>query len=606
MGGEINYRCVGNKKYEVFLKVYRDCNTSSFTPDSLLASCGSNAIKFAISNKVSDKDVTGVGANCADKSKCQGGNLPFGVNEEVWKLEIDLSAYNCCDWTFSWQHCCRSNQITTGLANQAIYLYAKLNTCLAACNQSPTFLGDIRAIRCLNQNIDLNISVTDTTDLGDSISYQLMAPMQSANQFVQYNGLFSAQRPLTFSGFPHAGLAPPNGLNLDQQNGILSFKPTENNQVTVIAIQVKEWRKINNQMQEISSIIREIPLIVLACPSNTPPVISPPYHRSVVEGQQVCISIATSDADNSDTVRISWNQGIQGATFTHNNGFRKHANGEVCWTPTTNDVSDIPYHFTITATDNGCLSPSSTSQTFGLRVLPIPRATPVITKAHCGLLKLNHIPLSKGEFNTFWLIRNVSNELSYSSIKVQDSLVLPPGTYQVRLSLTNQVPVLNRYIDTVIIEDYLSSSARVNIEQKNDTLIADEGFWQYTWFNDQEQALQKGPSNIYKLVEPGFYTVKVTDSLKCNEIASPLFVVSSLATPTVHHETIDGYPNPALVGQLITLNSQSAVHSIHDITGKEITVEETKSVDQHQIRFRQAGVYFLKFENGKTLKVVVF
>jgi hypothetical protein len=326
----------------------------------------------------------------------------------------------------------------------------------------------------------------------------------------------------------------------------------------------------------------------------------------VVEGEQVCISIATSDADIGDTVSISWNQGIPGATFTHNSGFGKHAGGEVCWQPTTSDVSDIPYHFTITATDNGCLSPSSTSQTFSVRVLPVPRATPVITKAPCGLLKLDHIPLSKGEFNTFWLIRNISNELSYASIKKQDSLVLPPGTYQVWLRITNQVPVLNKYLDTVTIEDYLSSTASVNIKQNNDSLMADEGFWQYTWYNAQEQELQKGPSNLYRLVEPGFYYVKVTDSLKCNEIASPLFFVSTLATPSFKDEGISLYPNPALVGQLITLKSESAVQSIHDITGKSVLLDTKKELDQYQIRFKQTGLYFLRLKDGKTLKVMVF
>lgn len=229
MGAEITYRCTGNNKYDVTLKIYRDCNSGQISPDTLLATCGSNTLKTAITNKVSIRDVSWIGKKCSYSSKCQGGTTPYGIEEHVWKTQLDLSNYQCCDWTISWQQCCRSSAITTGSAKQGFYSYAKINTCLAACNSSPIFSKTQEVIVCVNQDYILKTGTVDSNEQGDSLSFSLVAAMQNASQQVTYSGAFSPERPITFLGFPNNGLSFPSGLTLNPATGDLQFRPASSN-----------------------------------------------------------------------------------------------------------------------------------------------------------------------------------------------------------------------------------------------------------------------------------------------------------------------------------------------------------------------------------------
>ena len=115
VGGEITYRCLGSGKYDVTLKVIRDCSGNQLTADTLLAKCGTNTIKTAITNKVSQRDVTGIGENCSDTSKCKGGSFPYGFEEHVWKATLALASQSCCLWELGWTVCCRSGKFLTKL-----------------------------------------------------------------------------------------------------------------------------------------------------------------------------------------------------------------------------------------------------------------------------------------------------------------------------------------------------------------------------------------------------------------------------------------------------------------------------------------------------------
>ncbi len=606
-GGEITNRCLGSGKYEVTLKVIRDCSGNQLAADTLLATCGTNTIKTAISNKVSQRDVTGIGENCSDTSKCKGGSFPYGFEEHVWKTEIDLSGYQCCEWILSWESCCRSSAITTGSANQGFYISAMVNNCLSACNSSPIFTNPSLAIMCVNKEYGRYFGAIDTNDQGDSLSYHLVAGMQNANQQISYSGSFSPVRPLTFWGFPNNGLSFPLGLTLNPATGDLLFRPTQVNQVAVVAVEAKEWRSINGKRQVIGTTRRDMPMITFSCPENKPPKIKPPYSVSTYPGQHICIRIDTEDEDSNDTVKIAWNKGIVGAFFTNNNGHVKKASGEVCWTPNASHSSNIPYTFTITAIDNGCPNPASTDKVFSFLVKYIPETELAIEQLPCGLLRLNHIlKRNYGEVRTNWEIRDTSKKVVFRSSSVKDSVVLLPGVYAIKLIIAVS-PMVVAYYDTVLITSYTTNMQTINISQSRDSLIADTGFWEYSWFDEKDSLLQQGSSHVLRINSTGKFYVKATDSLRCNQIVSPIFIATTLSVQNINPiKALKVYPNPCEAGKVFVVESDSRIKAIFDSMGRSVKAEVIYKSEKSEVKIDNSGVYIINMEDGNNVRVILY
>jgi len=467
MGSDIVYKCLGNGKYEILVRVYRDCNGIQVSQSNVIARCGSNTVTISNQTKVSQRDITGIDARCPIQSRCSG-SYPYGVQEHIWKMTLDLSSYSCCEWELSWSQCCRNGNISTGQAGQNFYTTANLNKCVTPCNSSPDFTNPPVAIICQNQDFVFNNGALDTIDSGDSLSYELVAGLQGAGSQVSYTGQFSPTRPLTFFGFPNQNLSWPAGFRLDPLTGDLLFRPTQVNQVAIVVIEVKEWRKVNGQMEVIGKTRRDMQIIVVACPQNNVPEIDPPYSVQACAGQQQCITITTDDENQDDTVKISWNRGIPGATFTNNNGSVKHAEGEVCWTPDSSDVSNIPYTFTITARDDACPLAGQAVRAFSIFVRETPRADRTINVLNCGKVAIKFEPRKQySGLSKEWVIRDSNNVGVWSSSNQVDTAFLQPGIYRSFLTLTTSTPCINIHIDSIVVPDF------VQVKVPSDTFICD-------------------------------------------------------------------------------------------------------------------------------------
>jgi gliding motility-associated-like protein len=466
MGSDIVYRCLGNGRYEVTVRVYRDCNGIQLSQSNVIARCSSSTITISNQNKISQRDITGIDARCPTGSRCVSGGFQYGVEEHIWRMTLDLSNSQCCEWTLSWEQCCRNGNISTGQANQNFYTTANLNKCVTPCNSSPDFTNPPVAIICVNQDFVFNNGALDTNDQGDSLSYSLVAGMQNANSQVTYSGSFSPVRPLTFWGFPNNSLTFPLGFTLDPTTGDLLFRPTSVNQVAIVVIEVKEWRKINGIMEVVGRTRRDMQVIVVSCPGNKVPKIKPPFSAQACAGQQVCLKIETEDDDTDDTVRISWNRGIPGASFTNNNGAVKLASGEVCWTPNANQVSNIPYTFTVTAKDDACPLAGQAVRAFSIFVRETPESDLVLKNLTCGFVAINHtLKKNYGTVATSWEIRDTLNRVVFRSTEAKDTAFLQPGVHPVRLQLRTTTPCINLYYDTIVVPPF------VQIDIPRDTFV---------------------------------------------------------------------------------------------------------------------------------------
>ncbi len=352
MGSEMHYKALGNGKYEVTLKVYRDCNGIALVQSNIVARCSSNTVTASNQTKVSVRDVTGVGSNCPNQSRCNG-NFQYGIEEHIWKTTIDLSSYSCCEWILSWEQCCRNEAITTGQSTQNYYVTAELNKCVN--NSSPSFSSLPIRILCKGLNTTYNLGLVDTIDANDSFSFELVKARMSSTAFCTYNGSYSEERPLRFLGFPNQNTAFPGGFHLDPSTGDLRFRPTMAGEVAVIVIEVSEWRKVNGSMQVIGKTRRDMQVIVIDCPSSvTQPVIGSPISYEVCAGDSLSIPFTSLDTNGTDSTFIQAIVTMPGANFVHNNGQTLNATGILHWKTDSSMIRNKPYTFVVRVWDNGC------------------------------------------------------------------------------------------------------------------------------------------------------------------------------------------------------------------------------------------------------------
>ncbi|MDL5051436.1 T9SS type A sorting domain-containing protein [Oscillatoria amoena NRMC-F 0135] len=270
LGSQLEFKSLGNRKYLTTLTAYRDCNSIQIGAGKLTAKCNTGTLTFTLT-LVSTTDITGINNTCGVSSRCSG-SFSYGFEKRVYEGVIDLNSLSCCEVTVSWDQCCRSTSITTGAQGSNYYTEAKINTCVPSSFE----WSKIDPIFLLNVGTDqiLNFSAQDPTDK-DSISYELIVPQSAQGADVAYGGSFSAQKPITFLGFPNAGLNNPAGFKLDAVRGNLAFRPAKQNEVTVISVEATEWRRIAGTPSIIGKYRKEITVFVeqsSVMGSNRPPV----------------------------------------------------------------------------------------------------------------------------------------------------------------------------------------------------------------------------------------------------------------------------------------------------------------------------------------------
>lgn len=533
MGAEMEYQCIGNGKYKIILRVYRDCNGIQVSQSNIVARSGSSTLNISNQKKVSVRDITLLNQACPDKSRCRGFDIPYGMEEHVWEAELNLSNYSNCEWHLSWSQSARNDAITTGQSNQNFYTEAVINKCVAPCNSSPNFsiAPTPVAVICNNRDITYNCGAMDTVDSGDSLSYELVEALVSLNYPASYNSGFSPTSPLTYLGSPNANLALPYGFHLNPVTGDLQFRPTATSEIAVVVIEVKEWRKVNGTMQVIGRTRRDMQFIITSCPSNANPTLSGPYNYETCAGKRICVPIQSSDSNSNDTVMISWNKGIKGASFSQNNGSVRLANGQLCWTPSEQDISSTPHNFIVTAIDNNCPIAGNTVKNYSILVRPADTSITAslnLTKLPCRKVALDH---SKDPgLNSFPFQYIITDQYGYevwNSQQKQDTLELSSGSYTAYLSFDLNSTCHN------IISDTFSVSG---IGNENQTQVIDACDGQQILIKPKYE--NSGQAYIYDWRELNNSTILSSDS-QYNYIASASKTIYGIAQvgPCFIHDT---------------------------------------------------------------------
>ncbi|MFN8714603.1 MAG: PKD domain-containing protein [Bacteroidota bacterium] len=348
-GADLTYTCLGGNQYLLRLAFYRDCSGNA-APNNVtidIASVSCNQSLSVVLNPIAGtgQDVTPICPNML--TVCNGGQNP-GVQEFIYEGTVTIPMA-CSDWIFSFNFCCRNNAISTiqNPGAQNIFVQSLLNNLNAPCNNSPTFSNRPIPFVCLGQSYCFNHGATDPD--GDSLVYALIPPANSNNTTVTYLPPFTATQPV----------ASNPAMTFNTTNGDICMTPSQL-LVTVMAVRVEEWR--NGIL--IGSVVRDIQLRTIPCTNTLPSVTginnTNSFNVSVCAGNTLSFFVNSADPDSGQNVTLTWNNSIPGATFTQSAG--PLPTGTFTWTPGPASISNVPYCFTITVSDDNC--PYSGSQTF--------------------------------------------------------------------------------------------------------------------------------------------------------------------------------------------------------------------------------------------------
>lgn len=428
-GADLQYTWISGKTYQVTVSFYRDCAgvaaPASITLNAKSTSCSEN--RDYTLNLVSGTGQEITFPCYSVQTKCSSSSSSFtGYQKYTYSNNVTLPQF-CSDWIFNFYICCRNCAITTlnNPCSDMMYIEATLNNLVAPSNSSPRFTNVPVAFLCTNQSSVYNHGVIDPN--GDSLVYSFVAPKtyNTGNNTVgnvTYNSGYSASQPLTSSP----------AVTMNSSNGDIKVNPTVNGEVGVAAILVKEYR--NGIL--IGSVIRDMQFLTKVCNPNLLPSSSgingsAIFDTTVCVGTSISFTINSSDPNAADTVNMSWNNGITGATFSTSVSTRPV--GTFSWTPGLSDARSQPYLFTVTVRDNAC--PTNGSQTFGFVI-----RVPLIT-ASASSPSFNGYNLACNGVNSGSAIATASGgNLPYaynwnpSAQSTQTAVNLSTGTYTVTIT----------------------------------------------------------------------------------------------------------------------------------------------------------------------------
>jgi hypothetical protein len=419
LGGDIKYIYVAPDKYKVVFKLYRECSGVPL---------GLNQVRFGVSTADGNVDATITASRTSIKDislVCKNDTLPCdpnntttnsGTEEHVFESLVDFtqSPYSSiksssCKVLFYFSVCCRTGAVTT-MSPGNFYLDAMLDLCAVKNigNTSPVFKTIPLRNLCCSTPFYYNNGAIELAE-GDSLSFDLSAPLKGLNDPETYTGSFDQNFPVTPYCPPSPGVVnckalpnakPPRGFYFEKETGDIVFTPTKCDEASVITFKINEWRKDSlGKWQLIGYVKRESTWIVQQCSENNPPYFIGNNKYSVCEGNKLCFTISSKDdaflpqQTISDTVDLTWDSGIVKATFRIIDPTAREKEAEFCWQTTAGDARPNVYRFTAIANDNFCGAVGQTSKTYIIMVKPKSRDKLVYKKLFKGGLEIYAKPI---------------------------------------------------------------------------------------------------------------------------------------------------------------------------------------------------------------------
>ncbi|MFM6984282.1 MAG: T9SS type A sorting domain-containing protein, partial [Chitinophagaceae bacterium] len=363
----------------------------------------------------------------------------------------------CCEVKIAVEQCCRNGAITT-ISPGNFYTDAMLNVCESGKlkNSSPVFGTFPVQYICCNNPFSYSQGISNDNN-SDSISFELVAPINGNNSNESYSNGFSPLKPMT---------VPNNifGFRFDSETGGFIMTPINCSEVGVIVVQVSEWKRDSARvMRKIGYTRREMELIVKNCGFNNDPYFSGNGKQAICEGAKICMNLDIKDdpylpkQTNLDTVSVRLINQLPGTTFKIQDSSSREKSVQICWQTKEGDAKESPYLMTLEARDNYCPDPRIAHKDISILVKPRPQAKRLYRRLLKGNLEMSSVP-SDSSFNSYRYQFLVMDSLGGSNSsgqffkRVDTFQFTLPGKYYIEHTIINNTLNCPRtYIDTIII-----------------------------------------------------------------------------------------------------------------------------------------------------------
>lgn len=257
IGGELNYRCLGNNRFEIILTVYRDCynanDLATFDDPAHITIWDSNNKKV---NELGDSvGIIKIAYNADDTlDQILHGCAIYGdkvcVHRAVYRKVVELP-YRPGGYKLVYQRCCRNvtvQNIVNPLQTGASFVLTISEEALqSSCISSPYFNKWPPIYICANKPIDFDHSAIVEQGTADSLVYELTTPFNGATQGApkppeasQYDSV-KWNSPLYSRENMLGSLSEADKLKIDRYSGFITGVPRIIGQF-LVGIQVKMWK----------------------------------------------------------------------------------------------------------------------------------------------------------------------------------------------------------------------------------------------------------------------------------------------------------------------------------------------------------------------------
>lgn len=406
LGGEITYNYIGNKKYVIFMTVYRDCRDVAFNPAQFGYRHYYGPISYSYKNTYNRKfkvykieDITnlcpGQNSPCTPLNKSYNG---FGIERHIYVDTFDMSdtivAYNMKKGNY---YLTFSIEMYYSGRFYISELYLKnLTHPKLAYNNSGSYFSTPSPKVVMNEGTYLSFGIIDPEK--DSIKYDFVFGRTSLNNSIAYSSPQSYRYPTsvycvpatTIKCTPSPGSYPPKGMYLDTNTGDVVYTPTTSGNLDYIAVQASQYRKDSlGKWTYLGYTIRDIGLWQLTSGYNFPPLMKEKSFYKICGGRKLEFDFSLKDSQWAgyqsapDTVQVKFFDIPQGAQITETTGKVNHKKYHFSWQTKFSDSNFTSYKLRIEATDRFCSPPARVYRTIGIKVdgrccdsFKIPRVVP--------------------------------------------------------------------------------------------------------------------------------------------------------------------------------------------------------------------------------------